>query len=212
MDKAQLEKAIKVLALYDEKVSELHNSSFANAVFNNSGIDISFERDKSGFIGRRGPTDESIRAWAPSIRLLISKRDRISFNEMHTLYSQLPLDPAVLETLKSHKDDVDRILSEPSNTGTNTDIKPLRIAGKEPTVMEFLETFIYGDILHLDENKRENYVNWRSDQLIFVFAQDRFCFLSAHIINLAVELIGFNAWITKRLNEKIQELPTIPAS
>lgn len=203
MDKEQIEDTIELLALFDEKFTELSESSFAKSVFDNSGIDISFERGKQGMVKRRGPNDESIRAWAPSIRLLISRNDRISFRQMHLVYAQLPIDAISLKTLKSHREDVEKILNGPANAYTNMRIEPLKINGQEPSVLDFLERFIYGDIMHLDKDKRKDFVNWKSSPLIFAFAQDRFCVLSAHIINLASELVGFNAWITRKLKKQL---------
>ncbi len=202
MDKQQIEETIELLALFDEKFTELSESSFAKSVFDNSGIDISFEFDtKQGMVKRRGPSDESIRAWAPSIRLLISRNDRISFRQMHLVYAQLPIDETSLKTLESHREDVEKILSGPANAYTSMRIEPLKINGQEPSVLDFLERFIYGDIMHLDKDKRKDFVNWKSSPLVFAFAQDRFCVLSAHVINLASELVGFNAWITRKLEK-----------
>lgn len=201
MDKKQIETTIELLALFDEKVKELSESSFAEGIFGNSGIDLSFDRNKPGTIRRRGPNNESIRAWAPSIRLLISKNDPISFHQMHIMYSQLPIDPTSLETLNGHKEDVTIFLNARANIHTNVQIEPLKINSQEPSVLEFLETFIYGDILHVDKDKRKNFVNWKNDSLIFAFAQNRYCVLSGHIINFASELIGFNDWIIRKLKQ-----------
>ncbi len=203
MDKKQIEDTIELLALFDEKVTELSESSFAEAVFDNSGIDISFERGEQGMVKRRGPSDESIRAWAPSIRLLLSRGDRISFRRMHLVYARLPIDTATLKILEEHREDVEVFLNVPASTHTDMHIEPLKIDGQEPSALDFLERFIYGDIMHLDKDKRKDFVNWKSNPLIFAFAQNRFCVLSAHIINLATELVGLNDWITRRLKEQL---------
>jgi hypothetical protein len=122
---------------------------------------------------------------------------------MHILYAQLPIDATSLQTLESHKDDVEKFLSGSANTSVNIRIEPLKIDNQEASALDFLERFIYGDIMHVDRDKRKDFVNWRSNPMIFAFAQNRFCVLSAHVINLATELIGFNDWITRKLKQQL---------
>ena len=71
----EVKKQIEQLELFNEKVHEFRASSFAEAIFApDSGISLSFGIGKASTIERHGPTVESIRAWAPSIRLLISAK------------------------------------------------------------------------------------------------------------------------------------------
>lgn len=200
MDANELRAAIKQLELFNEKVEELGKSSFAEAIFApDSGVSFTAEMGKAVTAERRGPSDESIRAWAPSIRQLISVKDRISFQQMHLLYPKLPIDTSQLDALKTLRLNLEGFLDGPANQHTEMRIEPLKINAQEPDVRTFIEQFIYGDIMHTDEDKRDNYINWRSNKLIFAFAQNRFCVLGAHIINFATELMEYNIWVLPKL-------------
>jgi len=197
----EVKKQIEQLDLFNEKVHEFRASSFAEAIFApDSGISMSFGIGKASTIERRGPTMDSIKAWAPSIRLLISVEDRISFKKMKALYAKLaacgkyPTKDAT-ELLE----DVELFLAKPLHKITQINMEPVQINGKEPTVLEFMEQFIYGDILHLDENKRPNYVSWRNQPVIFPFVLNDFCVLGAHVLNFALDLTRHNDEVIKCL-------------
>lgn len=190
----EVEKQIEQLELFNEKVREFGTSSFAEAIFaRDSGISLSLEIGKASTIERRGPSMDSIKAWAPSIRLLISAKDRISFKQMKTLYAKLATHgkystEAAIELLEA----AELFLAKPLHKITQINMEPVQINGKEPTVLEFMEQFIYGDILHLDQNKRQSYVSWRSQPVIFPFALNNFCILGAHVLNFALAVTRHN--------------------
>jgi hypothetical protein len=195
------ERQIEQLELFNEKVNEFRESSFADAIFApDSGLSISVAVGKVATVERRGPNTDSIKAWAPTIRLLISAKERISFVQMRALYAELvtsgkcPAKPG--SELLQH---VEQFLERPLHEVTQIHMEPLQINGQEPSVRMFLEQFLYGDILHLDRDKRRNYVNWRSQPFIFQFALNDFCVLGARLLTFALNLTSYNNEVIKNL-------------
>ncbi len=200
------------LKLFNEKVVEFRESSFAAAIFApDSGLTLTAALGKPATIERRGPTLESIRAWAPTIRLLISAKDQISFQRMGILYAELIAQRKCVENPSDLLLRVEQFLKSQLCTISKMNIQPLQIDGQDPTVLSFLEQFIYGDILHLDRQKRENYTNWRNQSVIFPFALNEFCVLGAQILNFALALSEYN-WRTIAHLEKLELAASISSA
>ena len=196
--KAQIDQ----LELFNEKVDEFRESSFATAIFApDSGLSVTAVVGNMSTVERRGPTMDSIQAWAPSIRMLISKKDRISFKQMEILYANVMASNKCPENPSDLLRSVEKFLDSPLCVVTEMSIVPLQINRRDLTVRSFLEQFIYGDILHLDEDKRENYVNWRSQPFIFEFALNTFCVLGARILNFALALSQKNHGVITHLEK-----------
>ncbi len=203
MTTPEMQAAIKTLELFNEKNEELRTSTFADAIFApNSGVTITGRIDKSVVVERRGPNRESIKACAPDIRLLISQKDRTSFKKLFEIYEKLPLDPNQLDGMEDRRKQIGEFMGAPIDRWAGN-IEPLQIDGKMPTVLQFIEQFIYGDILHLDEDKRANFVNWREDEIVFALAQNIYCVLCARLINVAVDLMDCNFYLISKLKEWI---------
>lgn len=190
---------VRKLQLFNRKSKKLENSTFAKKVFDEpSGVTTNFEVDKSVTTHRYGPDEEAIDAFLLTLRLFIGKKEQISLIKTGEMYETLPVDSQISAKFKEVTDVLNEFLSSPIS---NHSAVKAEFNGIEPTRQELITFIIFGDLAHVDENKRGRFIEWEENPIAFPYAQNAF------VVTLATYLNAIS-WL-RELNElALKELET----
>ena len=144
------ENKIKILHLFNEKVSELLESRFTKSL-SGSGVKITAKKGGCAKSERAGPDFEAIKSFAITIRNFMLDRDHISIRNIAQIYEKL--------------DETDELNTEFSETRSKFNIfldscSPHIYNNKTLTNRQILDIYIYGEVIHL--NKRDEFKKWIS--------------------------------------------------
>lgn len=142
------------LRLYNEKVDEIRALSFRERVFiENHGITMhfNFETQEPAKFEKRGSTREATLALVSLLRLFLQPRDKISLWEIADLYDRLPVPVEDSTAVRRVVDGVDAYLDEPTS-GIALVFNTEKITNRK-----FFELMMYGDLAHVNPEKREEY-------------------------------------------------------
>jgi hypothetical protein len=142
------------LQLYNEKVEEIRALSFREKVFiENHGITMhfNFETQEPVKFEKRGSTREATLALVSLLRLFLQPRDKISLWEIADLYERLPVPAEDSTAVRRVVDGVDAYLDEPTSGIA------LVFNSEKITNRKFFELMMYGDLAHVNVEKRAEY-------------------------------------------------------
>jgi hypothetical protein len=149
--------AVQRLRLFNQKAEELSRLSFASKAFaEDAGSTIDFDFEKGSVTQqKRGADRESTAALVLTLRMFLQERDGIKLEQIASVYQEMPL-PAedkfwVAENLKILNAFLDK-----------TGVPEIAIDGEKITHRKILDTFLYGDLAHANDDKRPTYELWRS--------------------------------------------------
>ncbi len=153
----------RALQLYIQRADELEQGGFVKYVREKRpiGINITGQEDGTSVIDAIGPDNEATKAMIATFRPFLQQRP-ISFRSIASLCDDPDLSPdwkaqitSIRTEVNSYLDSAPAIISAPG--------EPM------PTRRTILDTFIYGDILHIDDDKkREIYERWQSQDFYFL--------------------------------------------
>lgn len=106
----------------------------------------------SGPIGARHPSQEEIDAFVNSLRCFIQDKEGTSLSNLAEAYTVLPLPTELKQAFAHCREQLKHWLK--SKTSLGMDHAPLEHR-------HVFETFVYGDIAHQDEAKRQQLERWR---------------------------------------------------
>jgi len=144
----------KIVELFDEKTSELLNSSFYNNL-DDSGIKIKWKQGKDLKHQRRGPNYEEIKNFVITFRNFTLDSDVISIRNISNLYDSLPSG----NDIKYRFEDARIKFNEYLDSSTVVVFNHIKISNRE-----LINTYIYGDVIHL--NKNDEFKRWISSNPI----------------------------------------------
>lgn len=133
------------LAIFNEKVERLVSLSFFTKS-KGSGAIAQFVRGSGWESVFVGPDEESIEALVLTLRLFMQNNDRISLQNMRTIYASVPDLSALSGECVAACDRLNRLLDLDSNLSIEE--------GRQLSYREILEIFIYGTYAHVNEGKR----------------------------------------------------------
>jgi hypothetical protein len=175
------------LLLFNEQVSDLEARDFTKYLRERGGTSAGISwsaADGVLRVQREAPSDESIRAFVLTLRILIQPRDRISFEQLGELYCSLPVSAETRERFLDQVAAVKELLATDSG---------LREGGTNLTREGLMDHFLYGRLAHVNPDKNPRYRAWAQRPELHAFLEQQF------IETLAFLLVALLAM--RRLNE-----------
>jgi len=185
---------IQRLRLFNERAERLSRFTFLQKAFApGAGATLHVEPGRA-WQEKRGADEESTAAFAAVFRLFLQARDGIQLEQMEALYRQMSVPEEnqywVTENLNGLREFLDR-----------TTTPELAINGVRLTHRMILETFLYGDIAHVNPKKRETYEVWRSGPAAML--------LESTFEYVAGEVAKFIFWLAKMNENAIRVLENL---
>ena len=186
---------VEVLNLFNEKADEIKNSSYAKFVLEKKPeTTISKNQGEAIKIKTIEPNDESLKSFVLTLRLFLQNNDQISFQNISKIYKELPNNFQKEKILFSQaRGKINNILN------TNINIK---FNNKILTYCEVLDTFIYGDLAHINIDKRNTYKDWKSREEVGLFALLKIDFhsIASVLIQCILYMQKLNADVIKKIS------------
>lgn len=150
-----------ILELFVEKADILETRNFYRLVAKN-GISLNIKWTAGQAMEARAisPDSEALAALIVTFRMFIQRNDRISISRL----GDLLVDPSLSEDWKAQFCDVrDKV-----NQGLDKAYPiSIMVNGLTPTAREIMDVFIYGDIAHTNELKRQTFLKWKQIPVAF---------------------------------------------
>ena len=147
--------AIQLLNRFNEKAELLSTFSFLKKAFApGTGATLHFEPGRA-WQEKRGADRESTAAFVLVLRLFLQPRDGIQLEQIKDLYQEMPLPENYKSLVAENLKTLNAFLDSTGNP-------EFAINGEKITNRMVLETFLYGDLAHLNKDKVETYKRWRS--------------------------------------------------
>lgn len=143
-----IDEHLACLRVFNEKVEKLRRSQFLKA----EGFDLTLsgEQGKEPKVEWRGPDETAIDAFVLTLRLFFQDKDGISVRQLAGIYAKATTDQKqrfekLREQLNDHLD---------GSPGFTVNHKPL-------TWRDILDVVLYGDLAHVDQDKRAELAAWQ---------------------------------------------------
>jgi hypothetical protein len=156
--------ACERLRLYNEKAAELNASTFVRQVREGRPV-FRFLSGPFRAIREGGPDAEAMKAFVLTFRLFCRDRDGLSFREIEQLYESLPVSARLKEEIKGIRADVNRFLD--GNT-------PIVVSGETISRRHLFDTWLFGEVAHLNPERRAQLRAWRVEDDIRPLYQHEF--------------------------------------
>jgi hypothetical protein len=183
--------ALRRLGLFNQKAAELSGLSFpAKAFHEEAGASVRVE-GSNVHIEKVGADRESTAAFALTLRLFLQPRDGIAVHQIETLYRDLPIPDEDKYWVAENLKELDAYLD-------GRDVVMIAVDGVPVTNRLILETFLYGDLAHVNDQKRAVYEKWRAGPASLLL-ESRF----EHIVG---EVMRFVFWLARMNEETIKTL------
>lgn len=105
---------------------------------------------------RRGPDRTAIKEFVLTFRLFLNKRDLCSLHKLTKAYDHALIREEIRDEFLLMKTQLSQYLASPS---------PFRTESGCLSREQIMETFLWGDLAHVDMEFREQYVRWMSGGL-----------------------------------------------
>ncbi len=139
----------RIIALYRKKAMELIDSRFSKCL-KNSGVTIHAKLGQTVKAERRGPDLEAIKSFAITYRNF-SLNDPISIKNIAKMYEPLPEDDPIKKEFTEVREALINFLDSPTS---------IQINGKSITRKNLIDTYLYGQVIHLEKNEEfEQWIN-----------------------------------------------------
>lgn len=136
---------IKTLYRFNEKTEKLHSSGFIEQIkAGNSGIKIVAKQGEPLMLDIKSP-GEYTEAFVLTLRMFMQNNDTISIGNMSELYERLPISEDKKGTFRKLRRQLNSFLDSPSMIQLNK---------KQFTNRELLDIMLYGDLAHINPEKR----------------------------------------------------------
>jgi hypothetical protein len=183
--------ALQRLRLFNEKAEKLQRCSFIEKVFRSDhGVTIHFGEDRPLTVEKQGADEEATDALSLTLRFFFNQRDGISLCQMRELYQALPLPDEEKQKVRDSFGRYDEFL----NSGIGVVFRENAL-----TNWNVLETVLYGDLAHANDNKRPIFEEWREAAPFGILVQFYYEEAVARIVQFVVALQRFNEKIIRRL-------------
>jgi hypothetical protein len=190
--------ALRRLRLFNEKAEKLQRCSFIEKVFRpDHGVTIHFGEDQPLTVEKQGADEEATDALTLTLRFFFNQRDGISLSQMRELYEALPVPDEEKRKARDAFGRYDGFL----NSGIGVVFK-----GHALTNWNVLETVLYGDLAHANDNKRPIFEEWREAAPFGTLVQFYYEEAVARVVQFVVACQQFNEELIGRL-ESVQAGP-----
>jgi len=194
----------QILELFVEKADLLETRSFVKHVTEHGiTLNLRMTQDEPTILNQNLPDDEALAALMVTFRMFIQDNDSISLRNLGKLMD----DPGLSGNWKAQVKDV----RDQNNVHLNN-FPPIAVdyEGVRPTSRELLEVFVYGDLAHTSQKKRQQFLTWKSNPFFFQVLQYSF----HEIVVSLLEAIHYIAHMTRRelAGEEVPCLPMVEQS
>jgi hypothetical protein len=179
--------AVVKLLLFNEQVNELEASGFTQYLLAKGGTSVSLSWSASDGVVRtrlEAPSDESIKAFVLTLRILIQPGDGISIDQLGKLYPGLAVSPEIGARFIDLVAAVAEVLDAPGG---------LREGRENVSRRKLMETFVYGRLAHMNADKHPRYRAWAQRPELLMFLKDEFIHTLAFLLKALMAM--------RRLNE-----------
>lgn len=183
--------ALRRLRLFNRKAAELSKLSFLDKAFHEeAGASVSIERGKV-HVEKIGADRESTAAFALTLRFFLQQRDGIEIHQIFDLYQDMPISDEDKGWVAVNLKDLDDYLD-------GRDAMKIIVDGVSVTNRMILETFLYGDLAHVNDEKRDEYERWKAGPMNLL--------LESKFEQIVGEVMRFVCWLAKMNDETIKTL------
>jgi hypothetical protein len=183
--------ALRRLRLFNRKAEELSRLSFPGKAFHEkAGTSVRVE-GSNVHIEKIGADRESTAAFALTFRLFLQPRDGIEIHQMETLYRDLPIPDEDKYWVTENLNELDAYLD-------GRDVVTIAVDGVPVTNRMILETFLYGDLAHVNDEKRAIYEKWRAGPASLL--------LESRFEQIVGEVMRFVFWLARMNEDSIRTL------
>jgi hypothetical protein len=189
------EEALRRLRLFNEKAEKLQRGGFVQKVFRKDhGVTIHFGENQPVTVEKRGADEGAIDALSLTLRFFFQKRDNISLEQISEVYEHLPVSNEDKDKARRGFHNFQSFLDKPTG---------ISFHGQSLTNRTILETLLYGNLAHTNDDKRRLYEDWVAAAPFDMLME--FCFegVAAGVLQFIVEFKDFN-------NRTIQRLEASP--
>ena len=192
----KINKHIEALCLFNEKADEIKNSSYTKYFLENKPkVSISKKQGEAIKIKTIEPNDESLKSFVLTLRLFLQNNDQISFQNINKIYEKLPTNfQKEKESFSLSREKINQTLDSNINFKYNNKIL---------TYNEVLDIFIYGDLAHINIDKRNIYKDWKSKKEtgLFNIYKTSFHSIALNLIRCILYMQQINAEVIKKIGE-----------
>lgn len=180
---------IRRLRLFNEKVEKLCRSWFVAYVHEtrSTKTKVSAQRRETGelemAVEREGPDEEMIDAVVLTLRMFIQKNEPISLRKMATLYDLLPVSQPLKERFHEERNAINGLLDSATHFSYN---------GGNISNREILYNFVYGELSHTDDAKRQVFEGWMQMPPLFAMLVNEFCAVIYNVIGATFAIREIN--------------------
>lgn len=197
--------AVEKLRLFNDKAEKLFRCSFTEKVFREDhGVTVECGLNRPLEVNKRGSDEEATAAFCCTLRFFLQSRDGISCEQIRDLYNVLPVPENDKEAVRRWRDKLTAFLNERTE---------LILHGDKPSNGCLLEIFLYGDLAHANQDKRETFNAWMNtpmDPLMEFYFED----IAAEVFRIIYEMTNLNRRTIEYLQtlspDSILPVPTVP--
>jgi hypothetical protein len=176
----------KIFALYRRKTEELIDSRFSKSLINND-VEINVKRGQPFKAERRGPDLEAIKSFAITYRNF-SLNDPISIKNIAKMYEELQDDNPIKKEFTEIRNTLKNYLDSPTM---------IKMYGKFITRDKLIDTYLYGQVIHLDKNEEfEQWIGTPLGEIIYF-----------EIVSTLTELANFIVYIDTTNQDLLKQNP-----
>jgi hypothetical protein len=196
--------ALRRLRLFNEKAAELQSYSFiAKALHRDAGITINFDSEMVE-AKRVGCDNEARAAMCLVLRFFLQPRDRIELHQIAELYETLPVKPDDKQFACDNLKRLDDFLDRPTELSFN---------GASPlTYRMIVDTFMYGDQAHTNDDKRATLEAWKVFGPAYLFLENCFEYAVVQVVRYIAWQAGKNVDAIRVLEQATSESPVKEAT
>lgn len=153
-----LDSAYPILKLFIAKANKLEESSFLKSIHNEFRIGLKVKVGNPVEINSVRPQQESIDAFILTFRFFIQDNEAISLRNLQKIFES----KLVTKSEKKEYDFIRTELKDFLSEGAKIEIKE-----DKPTNLEVMETVLWGELAHTNENKKKRYEKWMNTNELF---------------------------------------------
>jgi hypothetical protein len=162
------DETLEKLRVYIEKADQLEDTGYLEDI-KNLTFRWSWDVIEGEKIEFEGPDRNQVRSVILTFRLFIQDRDGISFR---ALANNISNDPGLSDFWKNSLQEIRETFNDYLDEYPK--IPTTKATGTIPTRRDIMNVFLYGDLAHVNQNKRDSFIKWKSIPLIPAFFETEF--------------------------------------
>ena len=185
------QEALRRLRLFNRKAAELGGLSFPSKAFHeDAGVSVQME-GCNVHTEKIGADRESTAAFVLTLRLFLQRKDEIEVHQIESLYRGMPVADEDKYWVTENLKELDAYLD-------GGDVVKIVVDGVLVTNRTILETFLYGDLAHVNAEKRSTYEKWKAGPMWLL--------LESKFEQIVGEVMEFVFWLARMNDESIRGL------